>query len=279
MALRFNMLLKDAGLDPGEVRLLRHQTLLPDGRTPLDLWRSDRSAFDDYQSFQLNAQRQHFLRPWWACFLGMRDGRTLFAGIYSVGEPVRIDEPAIFAPTGEQIEAGSNDRYPLARSDHLSEYRGRLYIDWGGGASGKRAWKQKADLQEKRITELYPDKSEAAFPGLMQIALPLSQLMEAPPGWIERLSEARGVYLLTCPDTHESYVGSASGRDGFWQRWTGYGVDGHGGNVALIDRKRSDWTVSILQLAGSADTGDDILAMEALWKRKLMSREHGLNRN
>lgn len=279
MTLCFNMLLEKAALDAGKVRLLRHQTLLPDGRTPLDLWRSDKSAFNEYQSLQLNAQRAQFNHPYWACFLGMRDGRTLFAGIYAVGDPVRLDEPVICASTGELLEAGMYDRYPVLVSDDLQNYAGRLYIDWGGGASGKRAWKQRAELQNKRITELHADKTEAPFPGLMQIAMPLSQLMEAPPGWIAKLSEARGVYLLTCPDTREVYVGSASGNDGFWQRWTEYGADGHGGNVALVDRERSDWSVSILQVAGSADNSDEILTMEAQWKRKLMSRELGLNRN
>ena len=279
MTLRFNMLLEQVGLGPAEVRLLRHQTLLPDGRTPLDLWRSDRSAFEDYQSFQLHAQRAHFDRPWWACFLGTRDGRTLFVGIYEVGDPLQLDASCLCAATGEELEAGIYDRYPLSLTDHLQDYAGRLYIDWGGGASGKRAWKQRAERQDKPITELHPGVPEAPFPGLMRIAMPLSRLMEAPSAWIAHLSEARGVYLLTCPDTREFYIGAASGSEGFWQRWTGYGADGHGGNVALLNRERSDWIVSILQVAGSSDSSDDILAMEALWKRKLMSREHGLNRN
>ncbi len=279
MALRFNMLLEEAGLDPGEVRLLRHQTVLADGRTPLDLWRADRAAFEYFQSYQLHAQRAYFASPWWACFLGTRDGRTMFAGIYEVGEPRQLEQDSIFETTGEVMAAGENDHYPLTASKSLQDYSGRLYVDWGGGSSGKRAWRQRADAQDKAITELHLDEAEHPFPGLMALAMPLSRLMEAPPGWIALLSEARGVYLLTCPRTGETYVGSATGAEGFWQRWTQYGGDGHGGNVALIDRERSDWIVSILQVAGSADTKDDVLAMEALWKRKLMSRELGLNRN
>ena len=37
--------------------------------------------------------------------------------------------------------------------------------------------------------------------------------------------------------------------------------------------------MAILEVAGSAASRDDVLAMEALWKRKLGSRETGLNRN
>ena len=279
MTLRFNMLLDEAGLDPGEVRLLRHQTLLPDGRTPLDLWRADRSTFDYYQSYQLHSQRAYFTSPWWACFLGTRDGRTMFAGIYSAGEPTLVEKSFVFETTGETESPGTIDHYALALSDRLQGYAGRLYVGWDGSSSGKRAWKQRADAQDKPITELHLDDAGQPFPGLMEITMPLSLIVEAPPGWIAQLTEARGVYLLTCPRTGELYVGSATGSEGFWGRWTAYAANGHGGNVALISRERSDWTVSILQVAGSADTNDDVLGMEAGWKSKLMTGQFGLTRN
>jgi hypothetical protein len=58
-----------------------------------------------------------------------------------------------------------------------------------------------------------------------------------------------------------------------------YARDGHGGNVGLKSRDPSDYQVSILEVAGSAATVDEIIAMEGLWKQKLQSREMGLNRN
>jgi len=62
-------------------------------------------------------------------------------------------------------------------------------------------------------------------------------------------------------------------------RWMQYVVTGHGGNVGLKSREPSDYQVSILEVAGSAATVEDILQMEILWKRKLQSQEMGLNRN
>ena len=45
-ALTFNDLLRKAGIDPGEVRLLRHQDASADpGRSPFALWRTDPAAF------------------------------------------------------------------------------------------------------------------------------------------------------------------------------------------------------------------------------------------
>ena len=86
-------------------------------------------------------------------------------------------------------------------------------------------------------------------------------------------------YLLTCPRTREQYVGSATGAEGFHGRWLSYTRDGHGENVMLKSRDPSDYQVPILEVAGSAVPFEEILAMEALWKQKLQSRETGLNRN
>jgi len=97
--------------------------------------------------------------------------------------------------------------------------------------------------------------------------------------WIEVLRATKGVYLLTCPKTKEQYVGSAIGETGFWNRWLTYSQTGHGNNVGLKSRDASDYQLSILEVAGTSSTDDEILRMEERWKRKLQSREMGLNRN
>lgn len=278
MPFRFNMLLTDAGIAPSEVRLLRHQPTVA-GQSLLDIWRTDRPLFEQYQALQLNARRGEFSRPYWASFIGTWDGKTLFTGLYSVGSPERIDEAIISPISGIEHPADELDRFTVTADDAASEYAGKLFIDWGGGASGKRAWVQRAELQDKVITELHRDGTQRPFPGLMHLANPLSTLADAPSEWVQQLSAANGVYLLTCPRDGSLYVGSATAEGGFWSRWANYRMNGHGGNVAMIDRERSDYIVSVLQVAGSTDTYDDILAAERLWKRKLQTRELGLNRN
>lgn len=73
-------------------------------------------------------------------------------------------------------------------------------------------------------------------------------------------------------------MGSATGECGFWQRWQDYARTGHGGNIALKSRAPSDYQVSILQVAGTDATTDDILTMEQRWMTKRQSKEMGLNR-
>lgn len=143
----------------------------------------------------------------------------------------------------------------------------------------ERAWVQRADNQDKVILEIRQVFREPELPGYGRLLTPLSKIESLPAGWVAALSAARGVYLLTCPKTREQYVGSAVGADGLFGRWMSYVRNSHGGNVALKSRDPSDYQVSILEVAGSAATTDDILSMETLWKIKLRSREMGLNRN
>jgi GIY-YIG catalytic domain len=100
-----------------------------------------------------------------------------------------------------------------------------------------------------------------------------------PSAWIDALSAARGVYVLTCPRTKELYIGSATGAGGFWGRWVQYANDGHGGNIQLKSRDASDYQVSILEVAGSSATDADILDLESRWKEKLQTKRMGLNSN
>jgi hypothetical protein len=63
---------------------------------------------------------------------------------------------------------------------------------------------------------------------------------------------------------------------GSWGRLQEYFQTGHGGNVALKSRVPSDYQISILEVAGSSTTADDILRMEGQWQAKLQSREMGV---
>lgn len=276
MAILFNMLLDGADIDPADVRLLRHKDgRAAPGRTPYDLWRDDRPAFERYQSVQ-SGKRALFQSPLWAIFVGTPAGETLFVGLRRVRYLGRNVETITWPHADGVDPPGTVDTYELQDDARMAEFEGRVVIDWG---PGERAWVQKAANRNKPVLELRRTFREPEFPGFMKFREPLSRIAGLPPGWRAVLKAARGVYLLTCPKTREQYVGSASGADGFYGRWMSYFHGGHGGNVGLKSRDPSDYQVSILEVVGSAAAHADILAMEALWKDKLQSREMGLNRN
>lgn len=277
MPLRFNALLAACGISPDEVRLLRHQdSRSSKGRTPYELWRDDRPSFDIYQKGQSFGNRSKLRGSYWASFVVGPAGETLLAGFYRSRYLGLNEVERPWPHTVGSDPVGTCDVYELLEDERLNDLSGRLVIAWG---DSERAWIQRADNQDKLILEIREGFREPSFPGFGRLLSSLSKVDAFPASWKSALSSSRGVYLLTCPRTREQYVGSAYGTDGFYGRWLAYTQTGHGGNVGLKSREPADYQVSILEVAGSVSTVEDILAMEILWKRKLQSLEMGLNRN
>lgn len=281
MPLRFNMLLTDAGLDPAHVRLLRHQTRGAGGKTPYSLWRDNRTAFDQFQSMQAAEYRSRFKAPYWASFVVPPQGGTLFVGLYTATRAGSVLPGTVDLLTDERITGSDQallpDQYSCELTEKLAEYIGRIHIKWGDSASAARAWVQRADKQDKEITELTLTLREDPFPGFSKFMRPLSEIETMPSAWKQVLKTARGIYLLTCPNTGKHYVGSAYGAGGFLSRWQDYVRNNHGGNIKLRTREWSDYCVSILEVAGSSATDEEIIALEHLWMRKLLTRNNGFN--
>jgi hypothetical protein len=277
MPIIFNTILREAGLPLKDIRLIRHKdTHAKRGYTPYELWRDDRPKFEFYQSTQSISNRSKLNAPYWAVFVVNLADETMFAGLYKVNYRGLLDKDTP-APHRDGIEkAGTMDFYELRLQDNLSDLIGKLFIDWGPGAL---AWVQYAERNDKRIIELRKEFREPDFPGFLNFIQPLSKLNSLPKSWVAALKSSCGVYLLTCPKTKEQYVGSARGEGGFWNRWQSYVSTGHGGNEGLRSRDPSDYQVSILEIAGSSATPDDVLTMEGRWQSKLQSQEMGLNRN
>ena len=277
MQIMFNSLLRDADIDLGDVRLLRHKDQRAEkGRTPYELWRDDRPKFELYQSHQKFQNHDRLNAKYWASFLGVPGGRTVFVGLYSVKctGPNKKDVPL---PHKDGVDkAGTCDAYILTPDPRFTDFDGRLFIDWGDGT---RSWIQYADRQNKPIVEVLTERTKPKFPGFLNLVTQLSAIDAFHPEWVEILKNAKGVYLLTCPKTKEQYVGSAYGDDGFWGRWQDYCRNGHGGNIALKSRDPSDYQVSILEVTGTSLNYAEIIGREALWKKKLQSQDMGLNRN
>jgi hypothetical protein len=132
--------------------------------------------------------------------------------------------------------------------------------------------------QNKAVLEIRAQAKELPFPRYVKFFRRLGELTHVYPSWERRLGEAKGVYLLTFEDGMQ-YVGSATGENGFWQRWQNYLATGHGGNKVLIRDNRDARTamVSILEVSGSADTEREIVEQEMLWQRKLGTRAKPLD--
>lgn len=170
------------------------------------------------------------------------------------------------------IEAADLTR--LHGFDDLSE---RVVVHWSVSSAGTRSWSQWWK-QAKPIVELRHRPAEMPFPGYRDFSTTLDDVDTLPTAWGEVLRAHRGVYLLVCPEEGLQYVGSATGVDGFLGRWRNYAADGHGGNVHMRARdRRFNYRISILEVASSEMTPEEVIDRELHWMRKLGTRAHGLN--
>ena len=272
---KLSALLRGAGLEPSEILLLRRKdSRAAKGRSPYELWRDDRRQFQKYQSVQSVKDRKKFGLPYWAAFVVNAFGDEVFAGVWKAGPARLIEEERPSIINSEVVLApGTDDEYDTSLTNRLGDLIGKLVIDWG---KGKRSFAQYADKNEKTVLEIRQNEDEP-FPGFTTFREPVWRIPRLPQTWVSALTSCKGIYLLSSPKANEQYVGSASGESGFFGRWMDYATSGHGGNVQLKEKDTSKWHLTILQVAGSADTESDILGYEGLWQTKLQSHRLGLN--
>lgn len=102
--------------------------------------------------------------------------------------------------------------------------------------------------------------------------------------WRARLSAVAGVYLILDAKTGKQYVGSASGAQGIWGRWSEYADNGHGENKLLKELVEANasvypnaFTYSVLQMLPKTYAREVVLKSEHRYKKKLGSQAFGLN--
>lgn len=266
----FNTLLKECGIDLSKTRLLRHaDNGAQAGCSPVQLWRAGGGKLEQYQAIQKRPRFDNV--SWLASFVRSELGETIFIGTWRVCGVGRVDPGERDPVRGSDV--GGYYLYNLVDDAALAEYCGRILIDWGGGAI---SWMQNGTTS-KKIVEIRREAVERPFPGFMLFCERLNALSALPVSWQTTLSAARGIYALTCTTCGQQYVRSACGERGFWGRWLNYMSDGHGGNEGMKRHQHSSYQVSILELAGSSASQEEIIKMEEEWKRKLLTVHFGLN--
>lgn len=130
------------------------------------------------------------------------------------------------------------------------------------------------------------------FPGYKDVDLSHRELKiivkQGLESWQTALSSVAGVYLISDRTDGEQqlYVGSATGTGGLWDRWSNYAQSGHGGNTRIRDlhTKRGkdfaeNFRFSILEIADKQTGKEEMMLKETHWKKRLLTRDSGLNGN
>lgn len=240
---------------------------------PIDVYLS--GEFEEWQTWQ---SKRNFERKYIIPLLQMPgNDKWLFAGgFFSVG--------------CEYIEKEKYYKYKTTEISQLSEFAGRLVVDFK--RSGRQSYLNAENwATEISVSELKPEKIVIEeFSGYNKILLTKKRLeiviAQCIESWKGALSNVSGVYLITDKNTGKLYVGSATGDGGIWQRWSEYAENGHGGNkelVALLKDKGSKYSnnfqYSILEIADTHTSANDVLNRESYWKDALCSRLYGYNAN
>jgi len=230
-------------------------------------------TFKEWQESQRN---RNFSRDMVIGLIHLEADNWLFAGVYRVLDCNRT--PAGWFKYETELLNGQDDLIGRVIVEHKRKARAAYLI---GKQDGGPFFVAEYLSRPMTIGE---------FPGYSSVCVSYARLKiiigQNVDTWRGALSNMKGVYLITDTATGKLYVGSATGKDGLWQRWSAYVKTGHGGNRDLkrILRKHGkayveNFQYSLLEVADSRTTDEYVLERESFWKNVLASRQFGYNAN
>ena len=236
----------------------------------------------DFQEWQRQQLKRNFDRKYVVSFIAMPTPNLwLFAGVHLSDIPTQRED-CIY--------------YPLVEIQETKELDGRLIISFD-----KKNVDNKFVRQSYLLTENWVEKLNVAevlaqaldfakFPSFKSVHISFSQLKtivkKSLSDWQSALSSVAGVYLIADKSSGKLYVGSATGEGGIWQRLAEYATNLHGNNRQLIELKKQfgdvhfeNFYFSILEIADTHSSENEILVRESHWKNVLLTRQFGYNDN
>lgn len=236
---------------------------------PLDVFFAGR-----FQNWQEHQSKRNFDCEHVLSLIDLGQSRWLFVGVYDVLS--RIVHPTW----------ADHHLYTTKPRPGFEELIGRVVVEHVRTRASYIWLKPEIQLP---ILEIRGRKMTVGdFPGYNAVLIrhPILRVItqQVVSSWHAALKNIKGVYLITDTSTGKHYVGKASGDVGIWQRWCAYADNGHGGNVklkALLQEKGPEhmahFQYSILEIADTHASDNDILARESYWMNVLRTREFGLN--
>jgi hypothetical protein len=288
--MEFNDLLSKHGFDPKAVLVMRHRP--PESELRKHFYRLAIQEPELYNAYQSNhaerEERQLSRAKYLASFVGQTPGTATFIGLYENRGATPINCETYWGiPSNQALKnygmAGFiGDRpttlqFDLNLLDFYSDWRGRLVVDWLGG---ERSWSRWAG-DNKFAIQMIREKGDAepVLDPWDDLSLSWADLQSLWPSWRPKLSEWRGIYFVLDKSDGRGYVGSAYGETNLLGRWLDYAKSGHGGNVGLKGRDHRNFVFSILELVSPTMPAEQVVALEARWKKRLSTITHGLNEN
>ncbi|WP_460094101.1 GIY-YIG nuclease family protein [Pseudomonas sp. S2_B03] len=249
---------------------------------PLDVYLA--GNFDDWQSWQT---RHNFTREFLIGFVQIPGtSKWLMTGVY---DQLKIKETRL--STKASGKPHTDHIYSYRKRPEFSELEGRLVMEYEKPRANylllencHQALKLSAILDSKMTVGRFPGFKEVDV-SHGELKIIVNQGLES---WQTALSSVAGVYLISdrTEGEHQLYVGSATGTGGLWDRWSNYANSGHGGNTRIRDLHTErgkdfaeNFRFSILEIADKHTGKEEMMRKEIHWKRRLLTRDSGLNGN
>lgn len=266
--LTLGAILTAAQLDPKDVLLIRHP--LSNAGARLAYESNLLAAYTSEQGSRFPTEQRY-----WLTFVGEEGTSARLVACYeNKGYHYQNDQ--------------SGKRFDLVESEVLADLAGRLVIDWGTGA---RSWRQRGALAPLKPVLSVLERQVKPFPGFERLVLSFAEVEDVVnqprrhAAWHVALSSVSAIYLIANTLTGKLYVGSAQGAGGLLGRWTDYVTTFHGGNKKLVAEIEADpssfknFQFSVLQILSKTAPPEDVIALENLYKAKMLSIPFGLNAN
>jgi hypothetical protein len=234
----------------------------------------------NFKEWQEHQNKKNFERKYILSIIYLDKNEWLFAGIYQ-----SINVKQVFKENKTEAYL-----YETKILDNSKDLIGKLVITF------EKDFRNSYLLLENHINNLMiceikrQEYRFEPFPGYNKVHIGFDLLKEIikcnENSWKTALSYVKGIYLISDKSNGKLYVGSAYGNNGFWERWTNYIENGHGGNKLLkeiINEKTyehsSNFTFSILEIFNWNAIDEEIINKESFWKNRLLTREFGYNDN
>jgi hypothetical protein len=228
-----------------------------------------------FKEWQERQTKKNFERDFIVSFISFDVDEWIFAGVYkSLGCKVVKDYY----------------EYQTVLLDINTDLIGRLVIRFEKKFRQSYPYLENC-LDNIGISQILKEKySIVEFPGYERICLDFNYLQTVArkndKTWFTALHNVKGVYLITDKTNGKHYVGSAYGEYALWSRLTQYAENGHGGNIELKKKIKEygiqyaqNYQFTLLEVRMKKTDDVEIIESEQHWKKVLMSREYGYNKN
>lgn len=263
------------------INLYKSDILPSDCKLHLACWNGTENPMDEYLSgtfeeWQSWQNKRNFQRKYIISLIQLpASDQWLLGGVFNSLKCEYIEEQKCY-------------HYSTRELPDFKEFTGRLILSFKRTGRQSYLYLEKlvdkiivSELKSKKITIQKFKGYDNTLISKHELDIIVKQNISS---WESALANVAGVYLITDTANGKQYVGSATGKLGIWQRWSEYSKNGHGGNKELkkiLNQKGEEYSnnfqYSILEIADTHSSTEDILKRESFWKDVLCSRSFGYN--